>query len=63
VSSRRGSIRIKAKVTKKVKPNTVFIPFHFFEACANELTIDAVDPLCKIPEYKVCSCRIEKIQP
>jgi len=62
VSSRRGSIRIKAKVTKKVKPNTVFIPFHFFEACANELTIDAVDPLCKIPEYKVCSCRIEKIQ-
>ena len=63
VSSRRGSIRIKAKVTEKVKPNTVFIPFHFFEACANVLTIDALDPVCKIPEYKVCSCRIEKIQP
>jgi formate dehydrogenase alpha subunit len=63
VSSRRGSIRIKAKVTAKLKPNMVFIPFHFFEACANVLTIDAVDPTCKIPEYKVCSCRVEKIQP
>lgn len=63
VSTRRGSIRIKAKVTTKSKPNVVFIPFHFYEACANRLTIDCLDPICKIPEYKVCSCRIEKIQP
>ena len=34
-----------------VSPNTVFIPFHFFEACANVLTIDALDPVCKISEY------------
>jgi len=61
VSSRRGSIRIKARVTKKVKPNVVFIPFHFYEAAANKLTIDALDPTCKIPEYKVCACKIEKI--
>jgi len=61
VSSRRGSIRIKAKVTDRLKPNVVFIPFHFFEAAANILTIDALDPVCKIPEYKVCSCKIEKI--
>lgn len=60
VSSRRGSIRIKAKVTARVKPGTVFIPFHFHEACANRLTIDALDPVCKIPEFKVCSCRVEK---
>jgi formate dehydrogenase major subunit len=63
VSSRRGSIRIKAKVTEKTKPNVVFIPFHFFEACANVLTNDALDPVCKIPEYKVCACKIEKIYP
>jgi formate dehydrogenase major subunit len=63
VSSRRGSIRTKAKVTKKTKPNVIFIPFHFFEACANVLTIDALDPVCKIPEYKVCASRIEKVYP
>ncbi|HQO79369.1 MAG TPA: molybdopterin-dependent oxidoreductase, partial [Thermodesulfobacteriota bacterium] len=61
ISSRRGSIRIRAKVSSRPKPNVVFIPFHFCEAAANVLTIDALDPVCKIPEYKVCSCKIEKI--
>lgn len=63
ISSRRGSVRVKAKVTDRTKPNVVFFPWHFFEAAANTLTNDALDPVCKIPEYKVCSCRIEKIQP
>lgn len=63
VSSRRGSIRIKARVTEKTKPGVVFIPFHFYEAAANVLTIDALDPVAKIPEYKVCSCKMEKIYP
>jgi formate dehydrogenase alpha subunit len=62
-STRRGSIRIKARVTGKTKPNVVFVPFHFFEACANILTNDALDPACKIPEYKVCACKIQKIEP
>ncbi len=61
VSTRRGSIRLKAKVTTRPKPNVVFIPFHFAEAAANKLTIDALDPGCKIPEYKVCACKIEKV--
>ena len=61
VSSRRGSIRLKAKISDMPKPNVVFIPFHFAEAAANKLTIDALDPLCKIPEFKVCACKIEKI--
>ena len=60
VSSRRGSIKIKAKVTKKVAPGVVFIPFHFAEAAANELTIAALDPISKIPELKVCAVKIEK---
>ena len=61
VSTRRGSIRIKAKVAGKSKPGVVFIPFHFYESCANRLTTDCLDPVCKIPEYKVCSCRVEKV--
>jgi predicted molibdopterin-dependent oxidoreductase YjgC len=61
ISTRRGSIRMKAKVTDTPKPNVVFMPFHFAEAAANKLTIDALDPTCKIPEYKVCACKIEKV--
>jgi len=61
VSSRRGSIRLKAKISSMPKPNVVFIPFHFAEAAVNKLTIDALDPTCKIPEFKVCACKIEKI--
>lgn len=61
ISSRRGSIRMKAKVTDVPKPNVVFLPFHFAEAAANKLTIDALDPTCKIPEFKVCACKIEKV--
>jgi predicted molibdopterin-dependent oxidoreductase YjgC len=54
-------VRIKAKVSNRPKPNVVFIPFHFAETAANKLTIDALDPTCKIPELKVCACKIEKI--
>lgn len=61
VSTRRGSLRIKAKVSTRPKPNVVFVPFHFAEAAANALTIDALDPTCKIPEFKVCACKIEKV--
>ena len=61
VSTRRGNIKIKATVTSRPKRNVVFIPFHFAEAAANKLTIDALDPTCKMPELKVCACRIEKV--
>jgi formate dehydrogenase major subunit len=63
VSTRRGSIRLKAFVTTRPKPNVLFVPFHFHEACANVLTIDALDPVCKIPEFKVCACKLEKVYP
>ncbi|HQI05266.1 MAG TPA: molybdopterin dinucleotide binding domain-containing protein, partial [bacterium] len=39
---------------------TVYVPFHFWEAPANKLTNNALDPVAKIPEYKVCACKIEK---
>lgn len=59
VSSRRGSVVLRATVTEKTKAGAVFIPFHFAEAAANLLTIDALDPQAKIPEYKACAVRIE----
>jgi predicted molibdopterin-dependent oxidoreductase YjgC len=61
VATRRGEITIKAKVTSRPKRNVAFIPFHFAEAAANKLTIDALDPICKMPELKVCACKISKI--
>jgi predicted molibdopterin-dependent oxidoreductase YjgC len=58
VSSRRGSIVLRAWVTQRTTLGVVFVPMHFVEAAANLLTIDALDPLAKIPEYKACAVRI-----
>jgi formate dehydrogenase alpha subunit len=58
VSSRRGSIVLRAWVTQRTTVGVVFIPMHFAEAAANLLTIDALDPLAKIPEYKACAVRV-----
>ena len=58
VSSRRGEIVLRANVTEKTNPGIVFIPFAFREAAANLLTISAIDPRAKIPEYKICAVRL-----
>jgi len=58
VSSRRGTIVLRAWVTQRTTVGVVFVPMHFAEAAANLLTIDALDPLAKIPEYKACAVRI-----
>lgn len=60
VTSRRGTIRVKARVSDIVPPKVVFIPFHYQEAGANRLTSDALDPICKIMEAKVCAVRLER---
>ncbi len=61
VTSRRGSIVLKATVTKRPQKGVVFIPFHFREAAANVLTSgSALDPVAKIPAFKVSAVRIEK---
>jgi predicted molibdopterin-dependent oxidoreductase YjgC len=61
VVSRRGEVNVK--VTESLKPSlgSVFLPFHFKEAAANLLTIDALDPYGKIPEFKFCAVRVEKL--
>lgn len=60
VSSRRGEIEVKTKVTTRVPEGTVFIPFHFAEAAANRLTNPVLDPIAKIPELKVAAVKVEK---
>ena len=61
VSSRRGEIEIPAKLTEDIKMGEVFIPFHFKECPANILTNNAVDSISKIPEYKACAVKVEKM--
>ena len=61
IVSRRGEVITKAEVTDIVEPGTIFMSFHFMEANANVLTNPALDPICKIPEYKVCAVRVEKL--
>ena len=62
VTSRRGSIVAEALVGDRVPPGMVYANFHFPEASANMLTIAALDPISKIPEYKVCAVRVELVQ-
>ena len=60
VTSRRGEVEVEAQVTERVPRGTIFMSFHFGEAAANVLTNPALDPVAKIPEYKVCAVRVEK---
>ncbi len=58
VESRRGSIALTAESSERVNQGSVFIPFHFREAAANVLTLDALDPYGKIPGFKFCAVRV-----
>jgi len=58
--SRRGECVLRASVLRTIRPDTVFIPYHWAgKKSANQLTISAQDPISKIPEYKVCAVNIE----
>jgi assimilatory nitrate reductase catalytic subunit len=61
ISSRRGSMVAPAKVVSTIRPDTVFIPYHWpGDRSVNLLTLRALDPVSKIPEYKVSAVRVEK---
>ncbi|MGD8806106.1 MAG: molybdopterin dinucleotide binding domain-containing protein, partial [Chloroflexota bacterium] len=63
VSSRRGQVHAQARISDNVPPGTIFLAFHWHESPANMLTQDfKLDPVAKIPEYKVCAVRLEKPQ-
>src|SRR5690606_23948520 len=61
VESRRGSATLRAHVVTTIRPDTVFIPYHWPGAqSANQLTIAAQDPVSRIPEFKVCAVRVRR---
>jgi formate dehydrogenase alpha subunit len=60
IASRRGKIRAQVQVSPKAVSGTIFIPFHFAKAAANRLTNAALDPVSKIPEFKVCAVKVSK---
>ncbi len=60
VTSRRGKVKVKARLTRRVRPGVASLSFHFAECPTNLLTSPALDPVAKIPETKVCAVRIEK---
>jgi assimilatory nitrate reductase catalytic subunit len=64
VESRRGQIVLRAMVVRTIRPDTVFIPYHWpHDRSANNCTVHAIDPVSHIPEYKICAVRIRKIAP
>jgi len=62
VTTRRAEVTAVARVTDVVIQGVLFMPFHFEEGPANALTNNALDPECKIPEYKVCAARVGSAQ-
>ncbi len=61
VETRRGTITLRASVVTTIRPDTVFIPYHWAgRKSANQVTVAAQDPISKIPQYKVCGCRVKK---
>jgi len=59
--TRRGAITLRAMIVTTIRPDTIFIPYHWpGEKSPNRLTVAAQDPISKIPQYKVCGCRVRK---
>jgi assimilatory nitrate reductase catalytic subunit len=61
VESRRGQVTIRCQVVTTIRPDVVFVPYHWpGDKSINLVTISAQDPISKIPEYKVCAVRLRK---
>lgn len=62
VTTRRGTVEAPARVVDSIRPDTLFVPFHWAGAArANSLTTDALDPTSRMPEFKVCAARLERL--
>jgi anaerobic selenocysteine-containing dehydrogenase len=60
IASRRGQVTATAWVTDVTPEGAIWMTFHFADSPTNLLTNPALDPVCRIPEYKVCAVRVEK---
>ena len=61
VTTRRGSVVARAVATRKIRSGMVWMPMHFAESSANELTVDAYDTVTRTAEYKVAAARVEVV--
>lgn len=59
IETRRGEMIAPVRVVKTIRPDTVFVPFHWVGA--NKLTNDALDPASRMPEFKVCAARLSEV--
>jgi formate dehydrogenase major subunit len=62
LQTRRGAVEVKVRSDRDVPENMVFMPFCYAEAAANLLTNPALDPFGKIPEFKFCAVKAEKVE-
>jgi assimilatory nitrate reductase catalytic subunit len=61
LTTQRGRIIVKERLSRDIRFDTLFVPFHWAaEGSANSLTNAAIDPVSKIPEFKVCAVRLER---
>jgi assimilatory nitrate reductase catalytic subunit len=62
VVTRRGTVEALARVVDSIRADTLFVPFHWAGAArANSVTVDALDPVSRMPEFKVCAARLERV--
>ena len=61
VTTRRGAIELPVRQDDAIPDGVVFIPFAYVEAAANLLTNPALDPFGKIPEFKYCAAKVERV--
>jgi assimilatory nitrate reductase catalytic subunit len=63
ITSRRGSLVYSVKITEGIQRRTVFVPFHWGEQLSiNQITNDALDPTSRMPEFKICAVKIERVE-
>ena len=63
IASRRGRVQARVQRTDRIKPGVVFMTFHFPETAVNLLTVSALDPVAKIPEFKVAAVKVTRLAP
>ena len=62
MANHRGAVRVRARLTTDIRPDAVFLPFHYGdEQAANLLTSDAVDPISSMPEFKTNVVRVIRL--
>ncbi len=62
VESRRGAVTVRALVTTTIRPDTVFVPYHWpLDRAANNCTVRTLDPISRIPEFKICAVRVRRV--